>query len=145
MGWACTRWQQQNVTADDFAIQLQDGDLLNFRLTTESTVADVINLINNHPDNGGLLHGRVWRRSATVLNWFRQKLANAFQVQVKNGSQAAIDLGLVAVGQIKSATAVTGVGSDSITGRDVNPGETDGLFNSLARLHNALRGNDPQA
>jgi flagellar hook-associated protein 3 FlgL len=118
----------QNIDGNDFAIQLQDGTTFQFRLTSESTIGDVIDSINSAP-------GIELDSTATG--------SSAFQVQQENGSQAAIDLGLIPQGSTTSAAAVSGSGgSQSITGRDVNPGETDSVFNALVRLRTALRAND---
>ena len=39
---------------------------------------------------------------------------------------------------------MAGGGVETITGRDVNPGETASAFNALVRLRDALRANDQQ-
>ena len=44
---------QQNIAGNDFGIQLEDGSTLHFRIGTQATIGDVINLINNAPGNGG--------------------------------------------------------------------------------------------
>jgi flagellar hook-associated protein 3 FlgL len=53
-------------------------------------------------------------------------------------------LGLIPVGKTTSDPAIVGMTTASITGSDVNPGETNSIFNSLVRLRDALRTNDAQ-
>ena len=52
------------------------------------------------------------------------------------GSHAAIDLGLVPVGQAQSQAAAGA--TQTLTGRDVNPQEVDGIFDTLVRLMDAI-------
>src|SRR5262249_16587517 len=129
-------------TTDDFAIQLQDGTSLSFKLTGESTIGDVINLINSAPGNGGKVTAQLATNGNGIELISTVTGSAAFEVQQKNGSQAAIDLGLIPVGKTTSNPAVVGATTASITGSDVNPGETNSIFNSLIRLRDALRNND---
>jgi flagellin-like hook-associated protein FlgL len=134
----------QGGTADDFAIQLQDGTTLSFRLTNEATIGDVINLINTAPGNAGKVTAQLATSGNGIELVSTVTGSTAFQVQQKNGSQAAIDLGLIPVGKTTSNPAVVGMTAASITGSDANPGETNSIFNSLIRLRDALRSNDLQ-
>jgi flagellar hook-associated protein 3 FlgL len=61
-----------------------------------------------------------------------------------NNSPAAIDLGLLASGQESRSSSTSGADAepDVLTGRDVNPQETEGLFTALVRLQQALLAND---
>ena len=55
----------QNVDANDFAIQLEDGTTIEIQLTGETTIGDLINTINNAPGNSGAAYrplGRHWQR-----------------------------------------------------------------------------------
>jgi flagellar hook-associated protein 3 FlgL len=65
-----------------------------------------------------------------------------FQVIRRNFSQAAEDLGLIANGSDYSATPTSVAGVETITGRDPNPAEVKGVFNSLIRLRDALISNN---
>ena len=133
---------QQNVTGNDLGIQLEDGTLLQFQLGSETTVNDVINLINNAPGNGGKLVAQLATRGNGIELVSTATGSSQFQVFQENNSQAAQDLGLIPVGQSTSATAVAAGGVDTITGSDVNPGETASIFNALVRLRTALVAND---
>ncbi|HEY2761820.1 MAG TPA: flagellin, partial [Pirellulales bacterium] len=133
---------QQNAGGNDFSVQLEDGTTLQFQLTNESTVGDVINLINSAPGNGGKLTAQLASEGNGIELVSNVTGSAPFQVQQENNSQAAQDLGLIPAGQSTSDPAVAGSGIETITGSDVNPSETDSIFNALARLRDALRGND---
>jgi flagellin-like hook-associated protein FlgL len=133
---------QQNVDGNDFAIQLEDGTMLQFRLNGETTVGDVINTINNAPGNGGKLVAQLAANGNGIELVSNVAGSTPFQVQQENNSQAAIDLGLIPSGSVTSAPAVAGGGVETITGSDVSPGETDSIFNALIRLSGALRAGD---
>ena len=130
------------MTGNDLGIQLEDGTLLQFQLGSETTVNDVINLINNAPGNGGKLVAQLATRGNGIELVSTATGSSQFQVFQENNSQAAQDLGLIPVGQSTSATAVAAGGVDTITGSDVNPGETASIFNALVRLRTALVAND---
>ncbi|HEY2880911.1 MAG TPA: flagellin, partial [Pirellulales bacterium] len=133
----------QNIDGNDFAIQLQDGTTFQFRLTNESTIGDVIDAINNTPGNTGQLVAKLATNGNGIELDSTATGSSAFQVQQENGSQTASDLGLIPQGSTTSAAAVAGSGgAQTITGNDVNPGETDSVFNALIRLSTALRAND---
>jgi flagellin-like hook-associated protein FlgL len=61
-----------------------------------------------------------------------------FQVIRTNSSFAASELGLVSGINDTSDPPVIGGGSETITGRDVNPREVNSVFNALIRLRDAL-------
>ena len=134
--------EQQSAGGNDFSIQLEDGTTLQFQLTNESTVGDVINLINSAPGNGGKLTAQLATNGNGIELVSHVTGSSPFQVQQENNSQAAQDLGLIPAGQSTSNPAVAGGGVETITGSDVNPGETDSVFNALERLRVALRAND---
>ncbi len=133
---------QQNGTGNDFGIQLEDGTVLHFMLGSETTVGDIVNLINSAPGNGGKLVAQLAANGNGIELVSSAVGASQFQVFQENNSQAAQDLGLVPVGQTTSAPAVAAGGVETITGSDVNPSETTSLFNALVRLRTALRSND---
>src|SRR5438045_8346360 len=85
---------QQNVDSNDFSIQLEDGTNLQFRLDTEATIGDVVNLINAAP-SGGSLTARLATNGNGIELVSTATGASAFQVRVENNSGAAVDLGLV--------------------------------------------------
>jgi flagellin-like hook-associated protein FlgL len=133
---------QQNTDGNDFAIQLEDGTVLQFRLDGQSTIGDVINTINSAPGNGGKLVAQLAASGNGIELVSSATGSTPFQVQAENNSSAAQDLGLIPAGQSTSSAATAGSGVETITGSDVNPSETDSVFNALIRLHNALLSGD---
>ncbi len=66
----------------------------------------------------------------------------SLQVIAASGSTAAQQLGLVPAGAAQSSAGTVSGGVASLTGTDSNPGQVDGVFNTLIRLENALTTND---
>ena len=130
----------------DFTIQRPDGTSFSVSVNGASTIGDVIDAINNNVNNQG--PNNVIAKLNTVGNGIElvsndtTSTAATFQVTVDNGSLAAQDLGLVAVGATTSAAPVTANNQQTISGSDTNPQEVDGLFNSLSKLYTALQNND---
>ncbi|MFN0017553.1 MAG: flagellin hook IN motif-containing protein [Pirellulaceae bacterium] len=128
------------ATGDDFTITRADGTSFAIDLGTAVTVGDVLNLINSHAANLNPAN-KVTARLAAVGNGIElvdsSVGAGQLQVQVFLGSNAAIDLGLIATGQ----TTSTGTGG-VLTGTEINPQEVAGVFNSLLRLSAALQANN---
>jgi flagellar hook-associated protein 3 FlgL len=110
-------------------------------ISSARTVGDVLDLINDHPDN---------QDSATAVTARLRPLGNGIELVDGNlagteplsvhrvlASRAAWDLGLVPVGADQSLPAAGGTPA-TIQGADVNPIETQGVFNSLIRLYEAV-------
>jgi flagellar hook-associated protein 3 FlgL len=124
----------------DFTIQRRDGVALDIDISNAATVADVIDLINNHPANVGNV---VTARLAQFGNGIELVDANAGGTQdltiVRTNGFAAWYLGLVPWNQDESVAAPPPVGQPQVlTGSDVRPLETPGVFNSLLRLSSAI-------
>jgi flagellin-like hook-associated protein FlgL len=124
----------------DFTIQRRDGATLDIDVSSAITIGDVLDLINSHVDNQD--PNAVVARLTQFGNGIElvdDNTAGIAELSVIDAqhSQAAIDLGLIPVGE----TVGTGPGG-SITGRDVNPSETEGVFNTLIRLQQALLAGD---
>ncbi len=102
-----------------------------------ATIGQVIDHIN------ALAPGELEARLAEVGNGITlvdsSAGPNAFEVKRTTMSAAAIDLGLIPRGRDAAGPAT---GEPSLTGRDVSPMETEGLFTALIRLHDALIAND---
>lgn len=135
----------QTAAGTDFTIVRKDGVAIDIDVDGATTIADVIDLINNHPLNLAPAT-RVDARLAANGNGielFDGNLAGAgtLTVQATFGSHAAVDLGLVPAGQT-SATATTSASGDTLSGTDVNPLEVAGVFNSLLRLYDAIAVSD---
>jgi flagellar hook-associated protein 3 FlgL len=130
-----------SAAGTDFTIVRKDGTSLAIDVSSATTIGDVLNLINNDPNNLDPAT-RVDARLAGFGNGielFDGNTAAPGQLQVLRqfGSNAAYDLGLVPQGS-QSALAVTSATGDTLTGGDVNPQEVSGVFNSLLRLQDAL-------
>jgi flagellin-like hook-associated protein FlgL len=135
-------------TADgaDFSIRRNDGVELEIDVSSAQTIQDVIDLINNHPDN---------LNPATAVVARLAQLGNGIELVDDNPavgetltvirdprSTAAIDLGLVPPGADQSLAATLSGVTESLQARDVNPLESKGAFNTLARLIQAVEAND---
>ena len=130
------------ATGDDFTITRADGTSFAVDLGSALTVGDVLDLINNNAANLNPAN-QVTARLAAQGNGIElvdsSLGAGQIQVQATFGSNAAVELGLVASGQ----TAATGTGG-VLTGSEINPQEVEGLFNTLLRLSSALESNNQQ-
>jgi flagellar hook-associated protein 3 FlgL len=125
----------------DFTIHRKDGTDLPIDISSATTVGDVIDLINNDPNNQNAATQVVARLAAfgNGIELFDGNTAgpDTLNVTQQFGSDAAFDLGLVPRGST-TATAVTSATGDTLTGADPNPQEVSGVFNSLLRLRDAL-------
>lgn len=132
----------------DFIIQRKDGTQLSIDASAATTVQDVLDLVNNHPDNQDLdPNVRVVARLATFGNGIELVTADnattaPFEVRRVGGSLAGEQLGLLPIGQDQSPPPSVVGGLDALTGRDVNPLEVAGVFTALTRLRDALENND---
>ena len=129
---------------DDFIIRRADGSTFAIDVAGAATLGDVIDLINNHVDNQ-TPGTQILAQLSSTGNGLELVEANpsgsgSLQVEEIFGSHAARDLGLVPLGPTSrlSDPPVTVGTSQVLTGRDVNPTEVRGVFNSLIRLHDAL-------
>ena len=66
------------------------------------------------------------------------------KVRSAGSSQAALGLGLVPKGSLEAVTSLAGT-TYSVIGRDPNPQEVKGVFNSLIRLKEAITAKDTAA
>jgi len=128
----------------DFTITRADGVTFQIDVGGAVTIGDVIARINDHPDN--LAAGvPLVARLATVGNGIElvDDSAGPGTLTVTKGqaSDAAVHLGLIPEGE-QSSTA-GGPGSPQVlTGADVHPLETEGIFTALLRLKQGLEAND---
>ncbi|HIQ19841.1 MAG TPA: flagellar hook-associated protein 3 [Planctomycetes bacterium] len=127
----------------DFTITRSDGVSFDIDLDGTETIGDVLELINTHPDNlaGGT---PLVARLATYGNGIElvDDSGGPGQLVVTRAptSSAAVHLGLVPEGE--DSAQVAGPGTKILTGRDVHPLETEGVFTALLRLQSALANND---
>jgi flagellar hook-associated protein 3 FlgL len=136
-----------NPSGNDFTITRSDGVSFAVTLGSAQTVQDVLNLINNDAANVGT--GKVFAQLASVgngitLTEFSPTSPGALTIARNRQSEAARQLGLVGR-TVDSTAAATGGPIQMISGRDANPIEVKGVFNSLLRLQRAIEANDPAA
>lgn len=125
---------------NDFRITLGSGPgavHLDFDVSGAETVQDVIDLINNRPENSPtpVVSARLnaTGNGIEIIN----PAGTALTVTASEGSEAAEYLGLVPSGST-SATSPTG----TLAGADKNFHETPSVFTTLIRLKDALAAND---
>ncbi len=137
----------------DLIFSRSDGTEFSVDISSAITVQDAVDLINNHPDNQDL-NLRIVASFQTPNNGLTLSALVPplpvplpdpappppvpITVRSSGGSAAAQGLGLSAIGSsIGNATETSG--AYVINGRDVNPYETKGVYNSILRLRNAIR------
>jgi flagellar hook-associated protein 3 FlgL len=130
----------------DFVIHRRDGFDLEIDVSSASSIGDVIDLINNHVDNQDPATAVV-ARLAEFGNGLELVDANAagtddLSVIAQFGRDAAVELGLIPLGQTQSVPPSANGASQTLRARDVNPLETDGVFNTLTRLIEAIESSD---
>lgn len=130
-----------SIAGTDFTIHRKDGTDLAIDVSSAQTVGDILNLINNDPNNQDPLTrvSAQLKASGNGIELFDGNTTGTDTLSVTGtfGSNAAVDLGLLTQGQT-TATATTGAGGDTLTGTDTNPQEVSGVFNSLLRLRASL-------
>lgn len=103
----------RTVAGTDFNVQLRDGTVLDIDLSTATTLADVITLINEHALNGGKLTAQL-SGSRLVLTDHTGASDYALSVIAANESSAALDLGLPASTATDTLTGQALLGSLSL-------------------------------
>jgi flagellin-like hook-associated protein FlgL len=125
----------------ELRIHRRDGTTLEIDLTGAQTIGDVLDRINNHPDNppdGVLARLAAWGNGIELVE---SHAAGSETLRVERGSGfAAWDLGLVPQGQneVEAVETPPGGAVDVLAGSDVNRLEAASVFNSLIRLEQAL-------
>jgi flagellin-like hook-associated protein FlgL len=130
----------QTTTGADLTITRSDGTQLAIDLDGANTVQEVLDRINTNAANTDPAN-RVNAQLSAVGNGIELVESPAagpgvLTVQTTFGSNAAVDLGLVPVGQTQSQAP--GGASQTLTGRDVNPQEVNSVFDTLIRLKDAI-------
>lgn len=127
------------VSGADFTIRRTDDVELAIDVSSAQTIGDVIDLINNHPDNldpATAVTARL-RPVGNGLELIEDHPAGGGQLSVirTNFSLAAWDLGLLP----RDTDVTTADGTPAtLSGSDPNPLETQGIFNTLIRLRDAI-------
>ena len=121
----------------EFAIRRRDGVTFDVDISSAITLGDVLDLINNHPDNVG---NPVVARLPDFGNGIELYDANAAGAEelavLRRAGAAAWDLGLIPRGQTQATAA------ERLCGSDPNPQETKSVFNTLLRLIDGLADDD---
>ncbi|MCU0711437.1 MAG: hypothetical protein MUC43_05225 [Pirellula sp.] len=132
----------------DLRLTRHDGTTFDVSLKGAVTVQDVLDRINNDPNN---------QDPANLIVAGLQQAANGIQltstppvgppdpvpirIESVGGSSAAWDLGLMKIGETQTTATMSGA-NYRIAGSDPNPQEVKGMFNSLFRLREAIRSQD---
>jgi flagellar hook-associated protein 3 FlgL len=115
----------------DLQVTRRDGTTFTLDVKNLHTVQDVIDAINTANAGGGVTASFAANTNGIVLTDSTGG-AGTLSVASANGSSAAKDLGLT-----------TTAAGNTLTGSDVNPQISTGLFANLTRLTSALENNDP--
>jgi flagellar hook-associated protein 3 FlgL len=118
------------VPGNDFSITTADGAVTNFDLNAPLTVQDVINQVN--AQSGGKVTASFATTGNGIVLTDNTAGGATLKVTPLNFSSAAKDLGLLA----------SPASGNTITGSDVNPISTPGIFTDLQKLRDSLRSND---
>ncbi len=134
---------------DDVIITARDGAQLTINLSAADTVQDVIDLINNNPNNFTGTTAVLARLAGTgngiELVDSSSVTSGDLIVQAVEGSQAAEYLGFVPAGQSQISTNTPdGSGNFVLQSEDRHTLETDSVFNTLLRLRTALDDGDTE-
>src|SRR4051812_39799592 len=117
------------VAGADIQITRRDGTKFSVDLSGLNTVQDVINAINTADAGGGVTATFATTGNGIILT--DSTVGGSLTVGSVNASPAADDLGI-------KGSSPTGI----ITGADVNPIETTGIFANLDKLRSSLLGSD---
>ncbi len=137
---------------NDLVITRSDGTELGIDLNSASTIQDVVDLVNNHPDNQ-TPDTKITLELLPLTNGLRIRAAIPpsttvpppipISIRSAGGSNAAVGLGLVPKGESSARSAENADGTNYVLeGRDTNPQETEGLYNSVIRLRDAIQNGD---
>lgn len=140
---------QTATSGADFIIQRPDGTQLSVSIGSDKTIQDVINTINNDPNNQGAnavtASLNAYGNGITLTTNAQSNGSAQLQVIEENSSNAAQELGLVPAGQTQSNAPTINGNTQTLVGSDTNPQETDSTFNALIRLQSAFQsGNQAQ-
>jgi len=133
----------KNVLGNDLVIRASDGTEFWLDLAGVTTVQDVLDRINGHPENASVV-ARLARTGNGIELVDSSGGAGTLSVSSVEGSQAAEFLGFVASGATASNSGdVQVIGTDQVLkSADKHTIETESVFNTLIRLREALEGGD---
>jgi len=139
----------------DLTFQRNDGSEFSVDLVGTTTVQDALDRINNHVVNQDPATKITASLNATgngitisSLEYVPDPLGppltttpGPIKIRNSGGSQAAWGLGLIPIGSTEVEATLAGT-TYSIKGKDPNPQEVKGVFNSLIRLREAITAQD---
>ncbi len=142
----------------DLSIQRNDGSEFTIDLVGTTTVQDALDRINNHVNNqdpatkltaslNAVGNGITIASAVYVPNPLGPPLTTTpgpIKVRNAGGSQAAFGLGLIPKGSLEAEASLVGT-TYTVVGKDPNPQEVKGVFNSLIRLREAISSKDTSA
>ena len=142
----------------DLSFQRNDGSEFTIDLVGTTTVQDVLERINNHVNNqdpatkinaslNAVGNGITIDSAVYVPNPLGPPLTTTpgpIKVRNAGGSQAAWGLGLIPKDSTQVEATLTGT-TYTLIGKDPNPQEVKGVFNSLIRLREAIVAKDTTA
>ena len=133
----------ESIAGTDFTITRKDGVVLDINVSGAETIGDVIDLINNHASNVGpnavVAQLKAFGNGIEIVDANAAGVGN-LAIDRTPLSSAAWDLGLVPPNQ-RQVTAMPGP-TEVLAGDDPNPLESNGIFNALLRLREAIAEND---
>ncbi|MGD0382773.1 MAG: flagellar hook-associated protein FlgL, partial [Thermoguttaceae bacterium] len=121
----------------DFTITLSDGTAMAIDISGATTIGDVIDLINNNSNNNGKLTAQLDAYGNGIELVDNSGGTGKLTVANSGSGSAANDLGLIPKGESQVISD-----TNTLTGRDVNESETEGIFTALINLKQALLDND---
>ncbi len=126
----------------DLIIQRTDGSVLELELEGAQTIADVLDLIGNHPDNQDAFQVVAsLNAQGNGITLTAPDDSEPLIVRQGHSSNAAQVLGLVPRGQFEAVATSDGTVARLI-GSDYSPAETGGTIDTLMRLEQAIRNGD---
>jgi len=142
----------------DLTFLRNDGSEFTLDLVGTTTVQDALDRINNHVNNQNPVtkinaslnaagNGITISSAVYVPDPLGPPLATTpgpIKVRNAGGSQAAWGLGLIPKGSTEVEATLTGT-TYTVIGKDPNPQEVKGVFNSLIRLRDAIEAKDTTA
>jgi flagellar hook-associated protein 3 FlgL len=138
-----------NVQGNDVVITARDGTKLFVDIGDAKSVKDVIDRINsNSANNTGTT--KVVAQLATTGNGIQlidesTATTGPLTVESAEGSQAAQFLGFVPSGQTQAISSTGSSGNYVLQSADTHAVQSDGVFNTLLQLKQALQSNDTEA
>jgi flagellar hook-associated protein 3 FlgL len=134
-----------SIAGGDILLTRVDGSQLEIDLSGVFNLQQVLQRINEHPDNqtaGLRIEARLGAEANGLVLTSDAAGAGPITLRAVGSSAAAWSLGLLSTGQTEAVAVSDAGGGWSITGRDPNPQEVQGVFNSLLRLKDAISRRD---